>query len=735
MSLLVPGDLLEDRYRIGARIATGGMSTVYTAVDSRLDREVAVKVMDPELATKSAFRTRFEREARAVARLNHPSLVNVFDQGVDQDYVFLVMELVQGGSLRELLKERGPMPPHAAMAVMKPVLMALSVAHATGMIHRDIKPDNVLISDAHQVKLADFGLVRAINAVGDHTSGQVIGTVGYLSPEQVRGEKLSQAGDVYSAGILLFELITGTTPFKGESPTATAMARLSRDVPAPSSFIDGVPPEIDELVATSCHRDPAKRFSDGAQFLEGVEHVVDTLGIPAFKVPAPRNSAVHRALENADFGDRLSWDDESMHTRAVDVPATGETALHNYRQPEGELPAAPPVVASPPQPLEPPQPQQHIQPPQAPSPPPPTPARKSLSNRSTGKTVVWICVLIALVASIALGAWWLTSGRYGKIPDVLGMDQATAQATVEEAGFTSALDEHYDDSAAKGRIMGTDPPFGEQATRGSQVAVLVSLGKPTVPAPGTAESISSYQRKLEDRTLRLKEGKQVYSDTVLANHIAKVSPSGGTEVTTGSTVTVHVSKGKKPVKVPGVKNQDRERAIDTIENAGLAVGEVTEEFSASVDGGQAIRTDPEQATQVPGGSEITLVISNAVKVPDITGLSREEAHEILSDAGVSVVEGDPIQDNDIAAGDVARQSPAAGTRLDPADAPEVEIQVSNSQRVPLVFGMTGQKAKNRLEAAGFRVEINGSTSGLVFSQSPGPGTRSQQGSVVRISTL
>ena len=190
--------------------------------------------MDPTLAREPAFRTRFEREARAVAKLSDPSLVNVFDQGVDDDYVFLVMELVEGGSLRELLKERGPMPPHAAIAVMRPVLTALSIAHAKGMIHRDIKPDNVLISDRNQVKLADFGLVRAINkAMGDPTNattsvnGQVIGTVGYLSPEQVRGENLTQASDVYSAGILLFELLTGRTPFKGGTPIETAMARIN----------------------------------------------------------------------------------------------------------------------------------------------------------------------------------------------------------------------------------------------------------------------------------------------------------------------------------------------------------------------------------------------------------------------------------------------------------------------------------------------------------------------------
>ncbi|MEL4164712.1 protein kinase [Corynebacterium bovis] len=244
MTELHEGDLLESRYRIGATIARGGMSTVYHCVDTRLDREVAAKVMDPSLVDDPAFRTRFEREARAVAKLNHPCLVNVFDQGVDGDHVFLVMELVPGGTLRELLRERGPMPPHAALAVMSPVLTALALAHDHGMVHRDIKPDNVLIRDDHQVKLADFGLVRAVAQANPTQTGPVIGTAAYLAPEQVQGHRTGPQVDVYSAGVLLFELLTGTTPFHGETPTATAVMRVDHDVPAPSGAIDGVPPEL-----------------------------------------------------------------------------------------------------------------------------------------------------------------------------------------------------------------------------------------------------------------------------------------------------------------------------------------------------------------------------------------------------------------------------------------------------------------------------------------------------------
>ncbi|MDN5682847.1 protein kinase, partial [Corynebacterium glyciniphilum] len=281
-SQLRPGDLLDNRYRIGETIARGGMSVVYHCVDTRLDRDLAAKVLDPGFAREPAFRARFEREARAVARLNHPCLVNVFDQGVDHrpdgDHVFLVMELVPGGTLRELLRERGPMPPHAALAVMGPVLEALALAHEEGMVHRDVKPDNVLIREDHQVKLADFGLVRASRR-DVSSGGPVIGTAAYLSPEQVRGGHVGPEGDVYSAGILLFELLTGRTPFRGSSPEETALMRLDNEVPPPSSLIAGVPPELDDLVLQATRRNPAERFVDGDTFLAAVRDTRRDLGL------------------------------------------------------------------------------------------------------------------------------------------------------------------------------------------------------------------------------------------------------------------------------------------------------------------------------------------------------------------------------------------------------------------------------------------------------------------------
>ena len=726
MTDLYPGDLLEGRYRIAAQIARGGMSTVYTAVDTRLDREVAVKVMDPQLAQEPKFRKRFEREARAVAKLNHPALVNVFDQGVDEEYVFLVMELVTGGSLRELLAERGPMPPHAAISVMRSVLTALSVAHETGMIHRDIKPDNVLISDRsarNNVKLADFGLVRAINTTRHDTfpgvrtsgratapNGQVIGTAGYLSPEQVRGEELDERSDIYSAGILLYELLTGELPFRGSSPEDTALLRLDRDVPSPSRVIEGVPTPLDILVARASHRDPSRRFANGTEFLEAVEKTAQRLDLPDFVVPTPQHSAVMRALEGSDFGERLSWDHEDMSTRTVNLPPQGDSGTRDWYLAPSHAPQNGPNGYADPQtaayPLAAPgfpdqQPgvaephavapheanamttregyAQPIYPAEArhrpvagvashPKKAVARPTGQKLSNRGTGATIVWSVLVVVLVAAIAIGGWWVTSGRYGEVPQVLGMDQASAQATIQDAGFTTEVREEYSDSVKHQSVIGTDPPFSQRAPRGSQVAVLVSLGKPTIPEPGPTDDAASYQIKLKERTLSGTLGEEIYSETAPKGKVASVTPSPGTEVKTQSKVTFHLSKGPAPIEVPDLHGIDIERAKEILKNAGLKLGKIQESDDAEYESGQVIESSPDKGSKLNRGDSVDLV-------------------------------------------------------------------VSSSNRVPLVFGMTGNEAKKRLEKEGFEVEIEGRKNGFVISQSPGPNAKAGKGTKVRVRTI
>ena len=287
------GAVLDGRYRIDNMIATGGMSAVYRGLDLRLDRPVALKIMESRYAGDSQFLTRFQREARAVARLKDPGLVAVYDQGIDGQHPFLVMELIEGGTLRELLRERGPMPPHAVAAVLRPVLGGLAVAHRAGLVHRDIKPENVLISDDGDVKIADFGLVRAVADAKITSTSVILGTAAYLSPEQVSTGDATPRSDVYSVGILAYELLTGKTPFTGDSALAVAYQRMDTDVSPPGKVIAGVPTQFDNLVLRATAREPAERYSDAHDMGAELGAIVDELGLPPYRVPAPRNSAQH----------------------------------------------------------------------------------------------------------------------------------------------------------------------------------------------------------------------------------------------------------------------------------------------------------------------------------------------------------------------------------------------------------------------------------------------------------
>nr|WP_244168089.1 protein kinase [Mycobacterium paraffinicum] len=296
--------LLDGRYLVQSKIASGGTSTVYRGVDTRLDRPVAVKVMDSRYAGDDQFLTRFQREARSVARLKDRGLVAVYDQGLDSRHPFLVMELIEGGTLRELLAERGPMPPYAVAAVLRPVLSGLAAAHRAGLVHRDVKPENVLISDEGEVKIADFGLVRAVAAAGITSTSVILGTAAYLSPEQVRDGDASPRSDVYAAGILTYELLTGRTPFTGDSPLSIAYQRLDTDVPPPSAAIDGVPGQFDEFVRRATARNPADRYADAIEMGAELDAIAEELALPDFSVPAPRNSAQHRALHQSRTSQR-----------------------------------------------------------------------------------------------------------------------------------------------------------------------------------------------------------------------------------------------------------------------------------------------------------------------------------------------------------------------------------------------------------------------------------------------
>ncbi|MGV0805467.1 protein kinase domain-containing protein [Mycolicibacterium setense] len=337
------GTMLDGRYRVDTPIATGGMSTVYRGLDVRLDRPVALKVMDSRYSGDSHFLTRFGREAKAVARLKDPGLVAVYDQGgggTGGASPFLVMELIEGGTLRELLAERGPMPPHAVAAVLEPVLGGLAVAHRAGLVHRDIKPENVLISDDGEVKIADFGLVRAVAEAKITSTSVILGTAAYLSPEQVSTGDADPRSDVYAVGILTYELLTGVTPFTGDSALTVAYQRMDNDVPAPSAVITGVPPQFDRFVRRATARDAAQRFADAADMRAELHQIVDDLGLPPFRVPAPQHSAQHLAatrVHNLAESDERPAGATTVVTAAPPSPPPANPVTPAPRQPTREI--------------------------------------------------------------------------------------------------------------------------------------------------------------------------------------------------------------------------------------------------------------------------------------------------------------------------------------------------------------------------------------------------------------
>ncbi|MBF6357242.1 Stk1 family PASTA domain-containing Ser/Thr kinase [Nocardia higoensis] len=629
--------MLDGRYRIDAPIARGGMSTVFRGVDTRLDRPVAIKVMDPKFAGDPQFLTRFELEARTVARLSHPALVAVYDQGIDGEHPFLIMELVQGGTLRELLRERGPMPPHAARAVVEPVLAAIGVAHRQGLVHRDIKPENVLISDAGEVKIADFGLVRAVAAANTTAAGVILGTAAYLSPEQVTTGQTDARSDVYAFGILLFELLTGQVPFTGDNSLSVALQRVDNDVPSPSSYIDGVPIEFDELVAKATAREPAHRFANADEMLAELRHIAAQLDLPPYRVPAPQDSAEHLSarhraadLSQAAFGQPPAHPPaEQPHhhrTRVVTGPQPHQDDYDDYDDHGGYAPAdyAPSAYNQPGRPAAP-----HYEPAGAHS-----PYRAAQSN-SRRTTLIWVAVVAALTLLVGIGGWWLGVGRYSAVPPIAGLTAEQATEAIIEAGFTAQTEPKASDTVPVGGVVGSDPPAGAKITKGSTVSVLVSNGKPKVPAVQPGDDIDSVIAQIEDAGLTPVRAGETGS-AAPEGTLAKVEPQPGTVLPLNGQVKVYISNGAQPVQVPDVRGKTVEEAEAALAAVGITVRSTTETYDKTIEAGSVISTDPVEGTTIDPGQGVSLVVSNAVKIPGVIGKSVADAREILEQLGLQV---------------------------------------------------------------------------------------------------
>ncbi|MGA4691528.1 Stk1 family PASTA domain-containing Ser/Thr kinase [Rhodococcus sp. AB351] len=661
------GVVLDRRYRIESQIARGGMSTVYRGTDLRLDRPVAVKIMDPQFAADPQFLARFEFEARSVARLTHPGLVAVYDQGQDGDHVFLVMELVEGGTLRELLRERGPMPPHAAAAVAAPVLGALAVAHRAGLVHRDIKPENILISGNGEVKIADFGLVRAVAAATTTSRSVILGTAAYLSPEQVTVGSADARSDVYSAGVLVYEMLTGRTPFTGDTSLSVAYQRVEKDVPDPSSAIDGVPPELDTFVRRATEREPSERYADAQVMADALGEICDTLDLPRYRVPAPRRSAVRTPpVVDSDAAAPTRTVDGAAAGHADPAPATtvlpGSAAANSHAP--TTVQTAVPVTPDPDAPATRPHPTRvatrtHPRPDTEPVAPRPDYAADRRRQRRFAAG--WIAAIIVLALFMGIAGWWLGAGRLTDVPTVLGLDRAAAVSAIETAGLSSEIRGEYSDDVPVDTVLGTDPTAGSRVPDGDTIALLVSLGRPTVPSiPGAGER-SVVEDELRSRTFEPVEGGTAFSTTVPEGGVAALDPAPGTVLPVGAEVALVISKGSPPVTLPDLTGRPVDEARRILDEAGLTVGEIREVFDADVDEGRVVGTDPEEGEDVGAGGTVTLLVSNAVKVPSMLGRSVGSARDELTRLGFEV-EVRQLGDSDRSV--VIGQNPGAGRRAE-----------------------------------------------------------------------
>ena len=612
------GRRLEGRYRILDRIARGGMSTVYAAVDERLDRMVAVKVMNAHLSADPAFSDRFAREARAAARLTHVNVVSVYDQGheiaADGHHVFLVMELVEGRTLRELIHERGRLSPAEAVSIMEPVLSALSAAHRAGLVHRDIKPENILLSDEGVVKVADFGLARAVETDASSTrTGLMMGTVAYCSPEQLSRGNADPRSDVYSAGIVFFELLTGQPPYRGESAMNVAYQHVHNRVPAPSSKVRGVPSEIDEIVIAATDSDPAARPSDAGDLLAELADIRAQLALPVVAVPPrqrPRRATrVEQRLDQRDTSPTQRGRPSEHATTAVPrgapvrhdtMIAPGPDASRTNRMDARDRALPPPVVI-----------------------PPPKRGKANPRRRRRRRTLLVILLVLALASGSFFGARAFIAWRFAHVPDVANSSQSAAVSTLRGAGYRVTVQpgSEYSDTVTRGLVLDTYPKADSRLATGKTVTVTLSAGPHlySIPDVRNMSFTDAYNTLINAGRLTVaRKPEQRRNDTVQPNQVIETVPNAGHQVRTGQTVTIVVSTGPPFVTVPAdVSGQLFGDARRELHQADFSVDKQSE-YNDTVPAGEVISVNP--SGRARKFSTITVTVSKGpqtVTVPDI----------------------------------------------------------------------------------------------------------------------
>ncbi len=649
------GRLLDGRYAVTARIARGGMATVYRAMDTRLDREVALKVMHAELARDEDFVRRFIGEAKSVARLSHQNVVAVFDQGADGPFLYLAMEYVPGRTLKELLRDNGRLPPATALGIMTGVLDGLAAAHASGIVHRDIKPENVLLTADGRVKVADFGLARAYAAAGHTRTGLLIGTVAYVPPEQVTGDSTGPRGDVYSAGVVLFEMLTGRPPFRGDTPLSIAYQHVNSGIPAPSTLVPGLPAAVDQLVLAATSREPLRRPADAAEFSRGVRRVSEGLSEPSGLTgaigvgvqglgEAPWLDLDTPAATNGWWARTGSIPAASAHDTgpsAISLPATDPSGTNQFGAGQfgagqfgagqfgaGQFGAGQFGVS------------EHDD----------AGSHTLVVQREDGRRYLnarepflqrWLfssrLLIVALVlvlgAGAAYGGWWLTSGRYAQVPVVAGYSVTQAAAALTTDGFTVKPDIRVHSNAVpKDTVIGTSP--AGRTSKGAPIAILVSAGPFTSTVPTVAnDKLAAAQAAL--RRVHLTYTTQNVGSDFPAGTVTGTNPPAGTSWPQTKTVTILVSAG--PL-IPAFTGQNVQAAMQWASQHGATLSQQPDNNSQQPSG-TVTSQQPAAGTVLQPGVTITVGVSTGpqmVNVPNPIGMSVEQATQQLQAAGFQV---------------------------------------------------------------------------------------------------
>ena len=632
------GTIFAKRYRLERKLGGGGMADVWLAEDQELGRKVAIKILHERYANDTQFVERFRREATHAAGLSHPNVVSIFDRGEAEGTYFIVMEYVEGRTLKELIVTRGPCPVPVAVSYVRQVLAALRYAHRNGIVHRDIKPHNVLVDHEGRVKVADFGIARAGSSQMTE-AGSIIGTAQYLSPEQARGAPVDESSDLYSTGIVLYELLTGEVPFTGETPVEIAMKHLRHVPPAPSSIRPEIPHDLDLIVLRALAKEPADRYRTAKE--------------------------LDRDLELLTRGEPVSTETEEAATMVLRGETTAETAVaatargagfggnERYRAYDAEV--------------------------------------------RTGRA--WWPWLLALGAAIAIGiAGWLLydnvqdridANKPLAVDNYTGILEERAVALIRRDGFEDRVRRLPNADARPGYVYEQEPEPGTRLPKDSIVTILVSSGKPKISVPSVVgKSRDAAVKELTERGLDatvVEVSSQRPSGIVTAQN-----PGAGTVVVSGSSVRINVSKGPKPVAVPNVVGMTYEVAAAQLQSAGFTVGRTTVDSDRPA--GEVVDQDPPGNSTASRGSSVTLSVSKGPTtetVPDVSLLPLADARATLRAAGFKVTVVREETDDESLDGIVMFQDPPGNTQTDPKSV--VTITVGTYVPPPDVTDTTTQE--------------------------------------------